>query len=157
MVPQAVIASVLVVVAWSVLVGVSAPRWPRRWLAADRGPLRLHPRESAKAYRATGIPGWADRLPDAGTWFGGATKRRLPGTSPAALIEFLVETRRAEWVHWLSNAGLVPVAVLISPWAVLAIGPFFIFGNGVFIVICRHNRLRLHSIVGRTSVRELVS
>lgn len=154
---QAVGVGVLVVVTWSVLVGISAPRWPRRWLDADHGPLRLHPRESALGYRATGVPDWADRLPDAGTWFGGSSKRRLPSTTTDGLDDFLVETRRAEWVHWLSPVGLVPVAFVAPLWTVLVIGPFFVVGNGVFIVICRHNRLRLHHILDRMSAREQVT
>lgn len=148
---------VLVVVTWSVLVGATAPRWPRHWLDADHGPLRLNQRESAAAYRASGIPRWSSRLPDAGPWFGGASKRELACPSNGGLDEFVVETRRAEWVHWLSIAGLAPASFVVPLWTLLAIGPFFVVGNAVFIIICRHNRLRIYGIMSRMHEREQVA
>ena len=144
-----IVVDVLVVVAWSVLVGATAPRWPTRWLEADTGPLRLSRRETVAGYRATGLPALADRLPELGAAFGGTSKRTIPGRGAADLAGYLVEVRRAEWVHWLSCLALVPLAWWNPWWLWLAFALVVTVVNGVFIAILRHNHLRLVALLRR--------
>ena len=50
---------------------------------------------------------WKSAVPELGGLFGGASKRRLWDRSRAGLDRLVVETRRAELVHWLAPAPLV--------------------------------------------------
>lgn len=143
-----VLADVGVVFAWTVAVGATAPRWPARWLARDRGPLRLAPGESAVAYRRVGVQRWARRLPELGGTFG-VSKRRLPGGSPDELAAYVVEVRRAEWVHWLSLLSLVPLAALNPRWLWALFATIAGAVNAPFVAILRFNRLRLLGLLAR--------
>ncbi len=142
---------VLVIVALSVGIGAWAPRWPRRWLERDPFPLRIGPFESTAAYRRLGVAAFARRLPELGELFGGASKSALPGTSTSALADYLIEVRRAEWVHWGSIAGSLVLFAFNPWWLALAFVLVVAAGNLPFIIILRHNRLRLLKVLGRRS------
>lgn len=142
-------ANIIVTVGWSVLVGATAPRWPDRWLARDRGPLHLNRHEDVRRYRRTRIPAFAERLPELGETFGGASKRTLPERTPESINAYLVEVRRAEWVHWLSCLGVLPLLAWNPWWLWLAFTLVVVTVNSVFIVILRHNRVRLNSLLRR--------
>lgn len=144
-----VVLDIVVVVVTSVAIGASAPRWPRRWLARDPFPLAVGPFESSRAYRRLGVTALIRRLPEAGSAFGGRSKSQLPGLTAEHLQDYLVEVRRAEWVHWLSIASSL-VLFAFNPWP-LAVGFVAVVsaGNVPFIVVLRHNRLRLLGIVNR--------
>lgn len=147
---RAVVIDLLVVAIWTLAVGATAPRWPARWLQADRGPLTLRGFESPAFYRRLRVRSWASRLPEAGSAFGGRSKRTLPGREVADLAGYLVEVRRGEWVHWLSTLCIVAI-VLVGPWWVaVAFSVIVISVNAVFIVILRHNRVRLLALLGRS-------
>jgi hypothetical protein len=133
----------------SVLTGALAPRWPSRWLARDRVPLTLRPWETTATYRRLGVPGLARRLPELGSAFGGRSKSSLPGTSPADLGSYLVEVRRAEWVHWISIGTVLPLFLFNPWWLALAFGLGAAGGNAPFIVVLRHNRLRILRIIDK--------
>ena len=144
-----VVIDVLVVIGVSIGVGAWAPRWPDRWLARDHFPLSLWPWESAAFFRRLGVPRLARRLPELGALFGGESKSALPGTGPAELSRYLLEVRRAEWVHWASIASTL-LLYLWSPWwlaTVLMVGVSV--GNLPFILILRNNRRRLTSMLAR--------
>lgn len=146
-----VAADVGIVVLVSVIVGATAPRWPVSWLRADVGPLALGPLDRRSVYRRLRVPALARRLPEAGGAFGGRSKRSLPGLSRGDLVGYLVEVRRAEWVHWLSMLSIVPI-VFIGPWWLrLAFTLVVMAVNLVFIIVLRHNRVRLLSILDRDS------
>lgn len=136
-------ADVAIVLGVSVAIGASAPRWPRTWLARDRGPLRLTQWDTPQRYQRLAVPRMARVLPEAGSAFGGVSKRSAPRGTPEQIEAYLVEARRGEWVHWLSNFSLLPVAV-VSPWSIWV--PFAVAVpsiNGVFIAILRNNRMRM--------------
>jgi hypothetical protein len=144
-----VVLDVLFVVGVSIAVGAWAPRWPASWLASDPVPLWLWPWENAAFFRRLGVPRLAKRLPELGSTFGGESKTALPGLRHGDLSRYLVEVRRAEWVHWASIASTLAL-YLWSPWwlaTVLAVGVSV--GNLPFILVLRNNRRRLTAIVSK--------
>ena len=144
---------VAVVVCWSLLVGLTAPRWPRRWLERDAGPLRLSGRDTAARYRRLGAHRLVALLPEGGAWLGGSSKRRLPGTDERSLTDYLVEVRRAEWVHLLSMLSAVPPLVLGPWWLGLSFAVVIVAVNALFVLVLRYNRVRLTGILRRARVR----
>lgn len=145
-----VVLDVVIVAVWTLAVGVSAPRWPTRWLDSDAGPLRLRAVDAPATYARLRVRRWGARLPEAGAAFGGRSKRALPGRNPSDLVGYLVEVRRAEWVHWLSMLCIVPVAVIGPWWLASAFTVVILLVNLTFIVILRHNRIRLLSLLRRS-------
>lgn len=139
----------VVVVAWHVAVGFTAPRWPKRWLDHDRWPVRPFAHETATFYRRIGVR-WLTRvLPEAGAAMGGSSKAVLPGFTEPVLRDYLVEVRRAEWVHVLCMPAFL-LLIPLSPWPyVLVFAAGTIGGNLVFLLVLRHNHLRLANIVKR--------
>ena len=140
---------ILVVVGLSILIGASAPRWPERWLQRDRGPLRLGPFDDVRVYRRWHVPSLARRLPEAGSAFGGDSKKSLPGVGGGDLVRYLTEVRRGEWVHWLSMLTVMPLALFNPAWLWLAFVCIVVAVNGVFIAVLRYNRVRLTAILLR--------
>lgn len=140
---------IVVIVVISVAVGMSAPRWRGAWLERDGGLLRWAPWESAAFFRRLPLATWARTLPEWGATFGGRSKRQAPDRDPHAIAAYLVELRRAEWVHWASVLSWIPLA-FFNPWwltTVFAVG--VTAGNAPFLLILRGNRLRLTSILNR--------
>jgi glycosyl-4,4'-diaponeurosporenoate acyltransferase len=91
----------------------------------------------------------AERLPELGSTFGGATKSQLPGRDVTQIDEYLIELRRAEWVHWISLFSWVPIA-FFNPWYLtLLFILILISGNTSFLLILRHNRQRLTALKRR--------
>ncbi len=139
-----IIGGILCVSVISVGIGLTAPRWPDSWLTRDRGPLRLTRWDTRPAYERLGVLWWKRRFPEGGDWAGGETKSRLPDLDdPAAVGRYIVETRRAEWVHWLSDLSVVPIAFFAEWWIFLAFLIVTIIVNTIAIMIVRYNRLRL--------------
>ena len=94
------------------------------------------------------IKSWKRRLPDAGRFFGqDAAKRILASTESAYLERFVLETRRAEWTHWMQ---LFPVFVffLFNEWP---IGMFMVVYACCVNLPCmmaqRYNRPRIQRIL----------
>jgi hypothetical protein len=145
--------SILVVGGISIGVGALAPRWPDRPLEHDPFPLALWPWESVTFYRRLGVPRFARRLPELGATFGGESKSQLPGSTLDDLMAYRRETRRAEWVHWISTASPF-VLFAFNPWW-LAIGFVIVVtaGNLPFILVLRNNRLRINRIIDRDGGR----
>lgn len=141
-----VVADLGVVVGTTVSVGVWAPRWPDAWLSGDRGPLRLTRLDTVPGYRRLGVRQWSRRLPELGGLFG-ISKRVLPGRSRDELTGYLLEVRRAEWVHWLSLLPLVPLAVFNPWWLWLLFAVISVGVNVPFLAILRYNRVRLLALV----------
>jgi hypothetical protein len=140
----------LVCVVLSIIIGASAPRWPARWLMRDSGPLRVTRWDQPATYRKLRAGTLKKHLPEWGAIFGGESKSALPGTDGASLNAYLIEVRRAEWVHWLSATTWIPL-IFFNPWylillfAIIAGG-----GNLVFVFVLRSNRIKLLRIVGRS-------
>ena len=140
----------IVMVIGTAIVGAMAPRWPARWLTADRGPLRLRNFDTPALYRRLRAPWLAATMPEFGAVCGGESKKQLPGIDRESLGRYLIEVRRAEWVHWLACTPVV-VLYFFNPWWLAVLWTVFVvFVNGIFIVIVRHNRVRLLRILERT-------
>ena len=124
----------------SLLVGGWANRLPNRWLEAvnPRPPARDH------AAAALGIRRWKRFIPDAGAALpGGVAKASLVRRDPSALRRLLIETRRAELVHWaLWAAGWL--TALWLPMAAVVGNLLFATGfNLPCLLLQRFNRRRL--------------
>lgn len=120
--------------------------------ARDNWLTRARPFEAGGRWyqRRLRIRSWKDRLPEKGDLFrGGFSKRHLVDRSTPHLERFVVETRRAEMVHW-SNLMAGPVFLV---WCTPVLGGYMIVFGVVahlpFITIQRYNRERLLAILGR--------
>ena len=128
----------------SLLVGMLANRLPERWLQGRaRG-------SGARGGPRLGIRVWKRWIPDAGPALaGGVAKASLVRRDPAALQRLVVETRRAELVHW----ALWPVWLLTLLWlppaGVLANLLFACLFNLPCVLVQRHNRGRIEALLMR--------
>lgn len=138
---------------FGIVSGLVASRIPPRWLRRDRGPLRLRRFEEGGTFhrRHLRVHRWKDRLPEAGSLFGGVSKATLTSRAPEALDRFGVETRRAEWVHWANLAFGFSFLVWTPRDVALLMIAFGVVAHGPFIVVQRHNRARLGRLRGRAS------
>ena len=59
------------------------------------------------------------------------------------------EVRRAEWVHWASCLTVLPLWFFNPWWLALAFTAVVLGANGLFILVLRHNRVRLLRILTR--------
>ena len=152
--PQLVLA--LDVAVW-VLGGV-AVGWYHAALPVERlaspGPFtRLHAAEAGGRLhrRWFRVHRWKDLVPDAGTWFGGLSKRRLPAGADGGWRRFAAESLRAERVHVCMIALMVPLAAWNPPrwWAANLV--LSAVGNVPCIVIARHNRARIDALLARSA------
>lgn len=90
---------------------------------------------------------WKDLLPEAGTWFGGISKRHLPRRAEGSLQRFAAESLRAERVHW-TLLLLVPMMLIWNRgWLLAANVVFGLIINLPCIIVARYNRLRLTNIM----------
>ena len=140
-------------VIWTGIVGAMAPRWPDRWLQCDRFPLRQYSWETVALYRRLGTPWFARHLPEFGSTFGGESKRTLPGTSVADLQAYLIEVRRAEWVHWWSLISWLPLMFFGPRWVAYLMTVVAIALNTPFMLILRFNHLRLLAALTRADAQ----
>lgn len=149
--PQAVLASCVAWTVVGVLSGLVADSLSGDRLRRDNWVTRLRTwEEDGRVYERLRIRAWKDRLPERGAVSGrGFSKRRLGDRSTAHLERFVVETRRAELVHW-ANALAGPVFLV---WCPPALGLVMVaFGPTVhlpFVVIQRYNRGRLLRLLAR--------
>ena len=148
-----VVVDIVVVVTVSIGAGAWAPRWNGAWLRRDIVPLTLWPWETPAFFRRVGVTGLARRLPELGSTFGGESKSRIPGRAAADLEAYLVEVRRAEWVHWISVASALLLFAFNPWWLALAFVVAVTLGNLPFILVLRHNRVRLTRILDRDGGR----
>ena len=137
----------------ALLVGALANQLPARWLAIDEWwpSLAAAPRRARSA--PAGPPGiriWKHWIPDAGAVLpGGVRKASLVRRDPAALRRLVLETRRAELVHWLLwPAGLL-TALWLPPAGVLVNLVFATLFNLPCLLLQRFNRGRLRRCLAR--------
>jgi glycosyl-4,4'-diaponeurosporenoate acyltransferase len=143
------------IAAWtgiSIVVGFVGARVPDRVLADDTWLTRIRAAEAGgRRWERLGVRRWKTALPEAGSLFGGRSKRHLGGRDE--LAHLVVETRRAELVHW-SVAACGPLYLLWNPlWlgaVMVAAGLAF---NAPFIVVQRFNRARLLRAIERPARR----
>ena len=118
----------------------------RRWQSFESpGPITsLRRCETRERYeRFLRVRAWKDLLPEAGTWFGGISKRRLPTYAEGGLRRFAAESLRAERVHFTYAATIVGTLVWMRGWWVIVTLGFGFVVNVPCIVVARYNRLRL--------------
>jgi glycosyl-4,4'-diaponeurosporenoate acyltransferase len=151
-----VLADCLAWACWSLAAGLAGSRLPAGVLSRDRWLFRIRPCErDGRRYERFGIRRWKDAVPEAGSWFGGPSKRDLGGWDRTALDRFAVETRRAEAVHWVVLA-LTPFFVLWNPFGLfLAMVAYGVIANVPCIAIQRYNRARIERIRSRRALRRM--
>ena len=136
--------------AWSFLIGFIGNRLPLKLLETDTWLTQKYPwGENRQWYeKVLRLKIWKDWFPEAGDFFpGGFRKSSIGGGNYAVMFRFLMETRRAEYVHisiwlfWLVTIFWTPIGgVFIN----LFVGTAF---NLPCIWIQRYNRLRLKDVL----------
>ncbi len=140
--------ALLVTIVWwavaGVVVGVMFARRDWQMFHSPGRITRLRSWETKERYeRMTLVRLWKDRLPEAGTWFGGISKRRLPRWAEGGRSRFAAESLRAERVHLTLLLG-VPIALIWSrSWWLAANVAIGLGLNLPCIIVARYNRLRL--------------
>ena len=130
-------------------IGSLAVRLPRSlferdsWVTAPRTWER-----GGYVYReALAIQKWKSKLPDGAPWLGGAAKNGMLGRAEFALVEFLVETRRAEIAHW-AMLCCAPIFFLWNPvWAGFIMLAYAIAANVPCILAQRYNRIHADRVL----------
>ena len=135
-------------VGWGVAVGWWTAHRPRRGARRERMAPSDPPLRGGRGWyeRVLHVRAWKDRLPEAGTWFGGLSKRHLPTAAEGGLGRYRAECVRAELTHVLALA-IVPLFVLWTPWwlfVVLALGGLAC--NLPCVVAPRYNRARIDAL-----------
>ncbi|MGQ0803847.1 MAG: hypothetical protein ACT4PI_08290 [Actinomycetota bacterium] len=138
---------------WSAVSGYVAHRLSVERLGRDGWLFRLRrrPERVARRYeRVLRIKWWKSLLPEAGDLFkGGFSKRRMLRHDRAYLERFVVETRRAEFTHWLIMAA-TPFFFLWNPWWLgLAMLAYGVVANVPCLLTQRYNRARLLRMLAR--------
>ena len=150
-------ALIIDIVAWimlGALVGWRQARLPVDRLQGEGWFSRIRAWElGGRIYRKiTYVHRWKDMIPDAGTWFGGLSKRRLPSSSDGGTARFVAECQRAERTH-LGQLLALPLFVLWNPLHLFAWNVVFaLVGNIPCWLIARFNRARICGILARRSV-----
>jgi glycosyl-4,4'-diaponeurosporenoate acyltransferase len=150
----AVVADAAVWASWGTLVGAVAAKTPDALFRADGRITRIRAWErDGRTWERIGVRRWKHVVPDFGPLFGGVAKRRLGSRSPRRLEQMLVESRRAELVHWVA-----PLPVLVMPlwnprWLMVVMVAYAFAANTPCVVIQRHNRARLQRVLGRVTRR----
>ncbi|MBT8045438.1 MAG: hypothetical protein KJO79_10850 [Verrucomicrobiae bacterium] len=122
---------------------------------STRLPKRLfsmqEPRDTAKSLTVYEdifrIRGWKHLLPDAAPWFDGFPKGSMQSTDQAYLEEFMQETRRGEFSHWVQ---LIAIAcfILWTPWPyAIIIVVYSIISNIPCILNLRYTRFRMLAFI----------
>jgi glycosyl-4,4'-diaponeurosporenoate acyltransferase len=141
-----ILIDIVIVAGLSILIGAIAPRVNARFLGRDIPPLTFFPWESPRFFRFFKVSAWAKRLPELGSTFGGESKSQLPGRDVESIDRYLIELRRAEWVHWFSVLTWVPLAFFNPWWLTLLFAVIVLGGNTLFLLILRRNRQRLTAL-----------
>lgn len=143
----------------SLLVGLLVNHLPLTWLeraGGSRGSARSSRAvqlTASVAPRTPGPPGirvWKRWIPDAGGALpGGVKKASLVRRDLQSLRRLVLETRRAELVHWLLLLGGMLTALWLPPSGVLVNMLFALAFNLPCLLLQRHNRARLQRCLGR--------
>ena len=136
------------------LVSWAATRLPVSLFQRDRPRRRVSSWELPFYERVFLIRRWKRQLPDAAPWFKGFSKGSLASTDPGYLRDFIAETRRGEFSHWIQWA-VISGFVAWNPFpASLVIIGYAALSNLPCIVSLRHTRLRLASFRDRLGRRQ---
>jgi glycosyl-4,4'-diaponeurosporenoate acyltransferase len=139
---------------WGSLVAYVGARAPVARFAADGPITRLRDWErGGRTWERLGVRRWKRAVPDLGGLFGGVSKRRLRDRSRAGLERLVVETRRAELVHWLALAPILVMPAWNPGWVMGVMVVYAVTANAPCVVIQRYNRGRLESVLARSDTR----
>jgi glycosyl-4,4'-diaponeurosporenoate acyltransferase len=142
----------LVWVAWSSLAGRYQARRPLDALRRPGRMTRLRGFERGGGWYEQWfrVRAWKDHLPEAGTWFGGMSKSRLPpGARSDSLERFAAESLRAERTHW-AVAAITPLFLAWNPPGLFLVNVLFaLLINAPCIAVARYNRARIARIRSR--------
>lgn len=133
---------------WALLVGGVANRLPPAWLTGAGG--KAGPAGESEGFyeRRLAIRRWKRWLPDAGNALpGGVAKASLARRDPAVLRRLLLETHRAELVHWLLWPLWIVTALWLPPAGVLLNLLFACLLNLPCLAAQRYTRRRLERIL----------
>jgi glycosyl-4,4'-diaponeurosporenoate acyltransferase len=147
-VPVLVVLNIALWVVWSTASGwLQARRPPEAFVPGPLGRIRGFERAGRSYRRVLRVHRWKDRLPEAGTVFGGLSKRHLPRAAEGGLERFAQECLRAERTHgWVIAA--VPVTVIWNPVAgVIGNAVYALAANLPCLVVVRANRARVEHIL----------
>jgi len=139
-------------VAWflvTFITGTLIQRLPLRIFREDSFLFRTRGWErEGRLYRKLGIKWWKEILPDgAGVFQDGFRKKRMNGMGQLYVKRFILETCRAELVHWVI-LGLVPLFFIWNPVEVAVwMIPFGLLINIPCVLTQRFNRPRLMRIM----------
>lgn len=139
------------VVAWPFVSLAAGWWWARRPAAALHGTgplLRLRSFEAGGLWheRVLHVRSWKGWLPEAGSWFGGTAKRRMP---PGGTRQLALESVRAESVHWTILAATPLFAIWNPPALFAAMVAFALVANVPCIVVPRNTRARIAALPPR--------
>ena len=140
-------------VAWMIfhlVISMAAQRIPIDWFARHEHWFRSFPweQEGRIWQRLFRVKKWKGHIPD-GTLFisNGYNKSRLHGADAASLYDFLLESRRAEYVHWLTILPGFLFFLWNPQWAAWLNVAYAILFNVPLIVVQRFNRPRLERLL----------
>ena len=117
--------------------------------------IRKGNRRELFVYEKLRIKKWKTILPDGGDVFkGGFRKKELKKLTSSYIHKFILETRRAEFTHWI----LIPPSFLFFLWNSPIVGwlmiGYALIVNVPFIMIQRYNRLRFKPLLIKQMKKE---
>jgi glycosyl-4,4'-diaponeurosporenoate acyltransferase len=137
-------------VAWSFAVGYRQARRPAAELTPGAlGRIRTWENHGRWYRDRLRVHRWKDRLPEAGDWFGGLSKRRLPDAERGGLARFAQECLRAERTH-VGIMAITPAFWLWNPPVAFAANVVFaLVANLPCLIVGRYNRARVERVLER--------
>lgn len=94
------------------------------------------------------IKKWKELLPDGSALFKkGFRKKRMTSSNPEYLQKFIIETGRAEIVHWIVILFSPVFFIWNYPWAGWVMIVYAIIANMPCILAQRYNRARLKKLL----------
>ncbi len=147
---RAVALDALVWAAWGCVVGLAAARAPARSFGSGGVLTRVRVWEhEGKTWERFLIRSWKHRLPDLSGWLGGVGNRELMSRGREGLPALVVQTRRAELVHWWAMAPIVAMPAWNPAWLTAVMALYAVSANIPCILVQRYNRARAERVLGR--------
>jgi glycosyl-4,4'-diaponeurosporenoate acyltransferase len=98
------------------------------------------------------IKKWKGLLPDGSALFKkGFRKKRMTSSNPEYLSKFIIETGRAEIVHWIVILFSPVFFIWNYPWAGWVMIIYAIIANLPCILAQRYNRIRFKRMISKNS------
>lgn len=139
--------------AWMVIhltFSAAVQRIPADWFARHAAWFRSFSWEQEGRFwqRWFHVRAWKRYIPD-GTLFirSGYDKSRLHGGDSSSLYDFLLESRRAEFVHWLMILPSIGFILWNPPWAAWLNVAYALLFNIPLIAVQRFNRPRIEKLL----------